>query len=134
MCHADHVVAAGYPDGAKGAQFAASIGFFMLWMGFLCLIYLIAAIRTNVVFVLIFLSLVLAFSFLAGSYWQAAKGNMAMSATLLTGGGSCTFCTCMFGWYIFFVQVLASVDFPINLPVGDLSTVIKGGSERRKTE
>lgn len=42
------------------------------------------------------------------------------------------FVVCMLGWYIFTSQMLLSVDFPFNLPVGDLSTVIKGGSHRSK--
>jgi hypothetical protein len=39
----------------------------------------------------------------------------------------------LLGWYLVLVQLLASVDFPLNLPVGDLSRFIKGASERLKT-
>lgn len=46
-------------------------------------------------------------------------------------GGGCAFVVAMLGWYIFLVQILASVDFPYELPIGDLSTVVKGGTERR---
>jgi uncharacterized protein len=38
----------------------------------------------------------------------------------------------MLGWYIFTVQILAAVDFPISLPIGDLSTVVKGASEKQR--
>jgi len=38
----------------------------------------------------------------------------------------------MAGWYIFFAIMLAVIDFPFGLPVGDLSTVIKGASSRVK--
>ena len=34
------------------------------------------------------------------------------------------------GWWILFALVFASVDFPIQLPVGDLSHIIKGTSEK----
>ncbi len=34
--------------------------------------------------------------------------------------------------WIFLAQMLASVDFPFQLPVGDISHVIKGGSDRVK--
>lgn len=34
------------------------------------------------------------------------------------------------GW-IFFAIILETVDFPISLPVGDLSRFVKGKSERR---
>jgi uncharacterized protein len=33
-------------------------------------------------------------------------------------------------WYLLAIQLLEAVDFPITLPVGDLSKVIKGKSER----
>jgi hypothetical protein len=45
-------------------------------------------------------------------------------------GGAVFFVSCLAGWYLFFVQILASVDFPYTLPVGDLSRRVKGRSER----
>ena len=45
-------------------------------------------------------------------------------------GGAFTFVTSMAGWWIFLAIMLASVDFPIALPVGDLSSVIKGASDK----
>ena len=33
-------------------------------------------------------------------------------------------------WYVLLVQLLDAVDFPITLPVGDLSKIIKGKSEK----
>jgi hypothetical protein len=47
----------------------------MLFMGLLCFVYLICSLRTNVVFVIIFLSLVVAFSLLAATYFLAALGD-----------------------------------------------------------
>lgn len=46
------------------------------------------------------------------------------------GGGASTFVTCMAGWYLLTAILLASVDFPVQLPVGDLSTMIKGHSQK----
>jgi hypothetical protein len=37
----------------------------------------------------------------------------------------------MFGWYLLFAQLLQALDFPFQLPVGDLSTRIKGASDKR---
>jgi hypothetical protein len=34
--------------------------------------------------------------------------------------------------YLFVTQILEAVDFPISLPVGDLSTVILGKSQRAR--
>lgn len=39
---------------------------------------------------------------------------------------------CLIGFYIFIALVLASVDFPIVIPLGDLSTVIKGARDKAK--
>ena len=44
-------------------------------MGLLCLIYLIASLRTNLIFVTIFFTLVIAFSLLAAAYWYTAKAT-----------------------------------------------------------
>jgi len=40
----------------------------------------------------------------------------------------------LIGWYIFAALVLLSVDFPFRLPLGDLSTRIKGHTEKDHTE
>jgi hypothetical protein len=117
-----------------------SPGFFQLWMGFLCLIYMICALRTNMVFVGIFASLVAAFGCLSGAYWHLAQGGVAKAGTLLIAGGACTFVTCMLGWWIFFAILLASLDFPFQLPgkftpsrlISWLSTIVKGASQKKK--
>lgn len=59
-----------------------TIGFFTLFMGLLCLIYLICSLRTNLCFVAIFLGLVLGFFLLTGAVWQLANGNPNLARTL----------------------------------------------------
>ncbi len=51
-------------------------------MGTLCLVYLICALRTNIVFLVIFATLVVAFGLLTGTYWHIALGNSAFAAKL----------------------------------------------------
>lgn len=119
-------------------------------MGILCLVYLICSIRTNLVFFLIFFTLVPAFGLLAGTFLQVAKGNAAVAAKCMEAAGAFTFVTCICGWYIFLAIMLASVDFPFDLPrksflvrwvckafaddgtVFDLSSMVKGASEKKK--
>jgi len=129
--------------GLATVGFTASFGFFLLFMGVLCLIYLICSLRTNVAFVIIFLTLVIAFSLLTAAYWHNALyiGNPklhassgALAGRLQIAAGACTFVTCMSGWWIFFAIMLAALDFPFQIPVGDLSTMIKGASERAKAK
>jgi len=84
---------------------------------------------------------VLAFSLLAGAYWQNANGignadpsALALAGRLQKAAGACVFVTSMAGWWIFFAIMLAALDFPFQIPVGDLSTLIKGASERQKAK
>jgi succinate-acetate transporter protein len=126
-------------EGLSTVGFTASFGFFLVFMGVLCMIYLVCSLRTNVVFVVIFFTLVIAFGLLAGAYWQNANaiGNKDPSAAALAGrlqiaAGAFTFVTSMAGWWIFFAIMLAALDFPFQIPVGDLSTMIKGQSEKVK--
>lgn len=127
--------------GLTTVGFTASFAFFMLFMGVLCFIYLICSLRTNIVFVVIFFTLVLAFGLLAGTYWYNAKAlgstppdqsTLDYAKRLQIAAGACTFVTSMAGWWIFFAIMLAALDFPFQIPVGDLSTMIKGASQRQK--
>lgn len=121
--------------GLETSGFNASFAFFLLFMGLLCFIYLILSLRTNLVFFMIFLTLVPAFCLLAAAFWYQAEdyeGNAAYVKTLILAAGACTFVTDMCGWYIFFAILLASLDFPFQLPVVDLSRFVKGASDLNK--
>ncbi|KAI4595958.1 hypothetical protein KJ359_006250 [Pestalotiopsis sp. 9143b] len=123
--------------GLETTGFNASFGFFTLSLGIVTFIFLLCSVRTNVVFVIIFLSLTMCIGFITGAYWQLAKdyaGNAAFAGKLLVAAGACSFVTTAGGWWLLLVQLLASVDFPFNLPVGDLSTVIKGASDRKRMD
>jgi succinate-acetate transporter protein len=118
--------------GLLDRDFRASFAFFLLFMGVLSLLYLICALRTNITFVAIFFGLFMTFVLLAGSYWQFALGHGGIALKLQIASGAFGFMACIAGWWIFLAQMLASVDFPFQLPVGDISHVIKGGSDRVK--
>ncbi|KAF2433583.1 GPR1/FUN34/YaaH-class plasma membrane protein [Tothia fuscella] len=120
--------------GLTSVGFRASFAFFFVTMGIMCFIYLICSLRTNICFFFIFLTLTCAFSLLGGAYFQLANGNTAMAGKLQVAAGAFTFCTCAFGWWIFFAIMLAALDFPFQLPVGDLSGYVKGYSEKKKLQ
>jgi len=120
--------------GLTSVGFQSSFAFFFLAMGLMCFIYLICSLRTNIAFFLIFLTLTVAFSCLAGSYWQANNGNVKLSGNLQIAAGACTFVTCACGWWIFAAIMLASLDFPLQLPVGDLSRYVKGHSDKKRDD
>lgn len=50
---------------------------------------------------------------------------------MLQAAGAFVFVYCVFGWYLFLTMILMAVDFPLALPIGDLSTRFKGASERK---
>ena len=106
----------------------------MICMGILCLVYLICSMRTNLVFFLIFFTLVPAFGLLAGTFIHTAQGNAAIASKCQEAAGAFAFVTCLLGWYIFLAIMLASVDFPFSLPIVDLSGMIKGASEKQKVD
>ncbi|KAF2035139.1 hypothetical protein EK21DRAFT_96916 [Setomelanomma holmii] len=110
------------------------LAYFMLSMALLCLIYLVCSVRTNLIFFLIFFTLVPAFSLLCGAYLNAAKGNARVAAKCQEAAGAFTFVTCLLGWYILMAIMLASVDFPFDLPLIDLSGMVKGASDKRKID
>ncbi|KAI0125427.1 hypothetical protein BJ170DRAFT_637550 [Xylariales sp. AK1849] len=117
--------------------FNASFGFYTLSMTIVCFVFLICSVRTNIVFVIIFLSLVLCLGLTTGAYWFLAQdyvGNAAYAAKLLVGAGACAFVTTACGWWLLLTMLLVSVDFPLSLPVGDLSTTFRGASERKKSK
>lgn len=111
---------------ASNPTFAHTFAFFQVYMGLLCFVYCIISVRTNIIFFLIFLLLVPAFGCLAAFFF-----TNVVHTNLLVAAGALTFIICLLGWYLFFVQLLAAVDFPLNLPVGDLSRFVKGASERK---
>jgi uncharacterized protein len=120
---------------ASNPVFAATFAYFPLYMALLCFIFLVCSLRTNVVFFGIFLLLVPAFGCLAGTFWKIAEGTPSALSTAVHAqhaAGGLYFAVALLGWYLFLVQLLASVDFPLNLPVGDLSRFIKGASEKAK--
>ncbi|RWA05341.1 hypothetical protein EKO27_g9766 [Xylaria grammica] len=123
--------------GLETQGFNASFGFVTLSMGILCLMYTICSIRTNIAFVIVFLTLLLTFSLITGAYWALAQdytGNGGYAAKLLEGAGAASFVCAAASWWILFSLMFASVDMPFNLPLGDLSTRIPGGSDRKMAQ
>ena len=83
---------------ASNPVFAATFAYFLVYMGVLSFIYMIVALRTNIIFVLIFVSLVAAFSCLSALFFGIAESNP--NITLQHAAGGLTFVTCLLGWYL----------------------------------
>ncbi|KAK6362282.1 hypothetical protein TWF730_005978 [Orbilia blumenaviensis] len=118
-------------EGGATMGFNASFGFYLLAWGFITTIYLICSIRTNVVFLTLFTFLDATFGLLVATYFSVANGKASLAGNLQIAAGACALLTCVPGWYILLAQMLEAIDFPIQLPVGDLSQFIVSGSARR---
>ncbi|KAK5241519.1 hypothetical protein LTS06_012052, partial [Exophiala xenobiotica] len=61
------------------SQFYASFSFFWMVMALVTFFFLVASLRTNITFVLVFLFIDLAFIMLMATYWTLAEGKMAVA-------------------------------------------------------
>ncbi|KUL87763.1 hypothetical protein ZTR_03161 [Talaromyces verruculosus] len=110
-------------SGLSNPEFMNTFAFLFLTMAILMLIFMICATRTNIVYTLIFLSLIVVFLLLTAGYWQSAEGNTATGGRCIVGAGASLFVASLFGFYLLIVQLFEALDFPFRLPVGDLGAV-----------
>ncbi|OQV10531.1 hypothetical protein CLAIMM_14516 [Cladophialophora immunda] len=127
------------PQADDPADFYASYAYVLAFFGVIILIFLVCSLRTNVVFVTLFLLIIIVTELLAAAYWSLADGAVPRGENLLKGAGVVTFIISMLAFYLLFTILLEAVDFPLTLPVGDLSIRFKGkrarklAQERRET-
>ncbi|XMA16881.1 hypothetical protein WAI453_009672 [Rhynchosporium graminicola] len=91
-----NTIAAFSTEGTPPPKFAASFAFYALFMGLLSVIFLIFSLRTNVIFVIVFIGASLGFLLAAASFWTTALG-MTIGATLLKATGGAFFVAAMMG-------------------------------------
>jgi len=107
--------------GATTSDYNNGLAIYLLWWAILTLLYLIASLRTNVVFVLLFIFLEVTFDVLIATYFRLANGNVANLSSYLKAAGAFGFLTCAMGWYLLLVLIMGSTGIPFSLPIGDLS-------------
>lgn len=96
--------------------------------------FLLGSLRTNLVFVLIFVCATCGFGMAAGAFWAIAQNDMANGQTLLQWTGGVFFAASLLGWYLFFGSIIATMELPIpDLPVFDMSTIVKARKRSRGT-
>ncbi|KAJ5378364.1 GPR1/FUN34/yaaH family-domain-containing protein [Penicillium cosmopolitanum] len=119
---------------AKGmnAEFFATFAFFMVAILIVLTVLGIASIRTNVSLFSLFVVFIPAVGCLTASFFAIARGDAVYATKLQHVGAGLLLAASLIGFYIFIALVLASVDFPIAIPLGDLSTVIKGANEKSR--
>ncbi|KAJ6072660.1 hypothetical protein N7467_010745 [Penicillium canescens] len=121
-------------EGLVEPAFFATFGFFLVTLAIVVAFFTIASIRTNLVFFMVFLTLTPSVCCLAAAFFALASGRAAAAATYQHVGAGLLLAVSLMGWYIFLSLILLAVDFPFRLPVGDLSTIIKGFSDKKTSE
>lgn len=99
-------------------------------MSVLSFIYLVCSLRTNLIFVGIFAAATTGFALAAAGFWTTAAGMAGAAGKCLVGAGASFFTAVVLGWYLLAVIMFAEVGYAFSLPVVDLSTRFRGGSER----
>ncbi|KAJ5145469.1 uncharacterized protein N7515_000033 [Penicillium bovifimosum] len=117
-------------EGIKTAEYNSTLAFYYVTLSLLTFVYMICSLRTNICLFSALLLLTITFALFAGTFFQTALGNLALAARLQKAAGAFNLALCFPIWHIFIAQVLDAVDFPISLPVGNLSTVILGKRQK----
>ncbi|EMD63069.1 hypothetical protein COCSADRAFT_93275, partial [Bipolaris sorokiniana ND90Pr] len=120
-------IVAAYGDNVK--ELNNALGFFMISQTVFALVFLVASLPTNLVYIIIFFTVELGFLLIAASYFAVADGHAGASIALKKGGGAFCFLSGLAGWYLEFALLLK--DSIIELPLGDTSRFF---AKSRKTE
>ncbi|USP77000.1 hypothetical protein yc1106_04274 [Curvularia clavata] len=110
-------VVAAYGDNVT--ELNNALGFFMIMWTVFNLVFLVASLPTNLVYILIFFFVELGFLFVAASYFAVADGHPAASTALKKAGGVFCFLSGLTGWYLEFALLLN--DSIVELPLCDTS-------------
>ncbi|EAW11025.1 transcriptional activator of ethanol catabolism AlcS [Aspergillus clavatus NRRL 1] len=97
--------------------------FLFISMAVLMVIFMICATRTNVVYVVIFATLIIVFVLLSGAYWRLGVADATAGNRMVVGAGAALFLASLLGFYLLIAQLFDSVGFPVRLPVGDLTSL-----------
>jgi len=120
--------------GESTRAFNSGLGLYFVVWAIIAFLFMIPALRTNVPFFLTFLSLVFTFSLFAAGYFQQGMGNLARASHLFKVAGGFNLIVSISGFWTLAHLLLASVDFPFNVPVFDLSHIVPGRTPRLRTD
>ncbi|KIY48605.1 transcriptional activator of ethanol catabolism AlcS [Fistulina hepatica ATCC 64428] len=120
-----HGIAAAFTGSSGTAEYDNGLMLYFSFWAVACLVYFLCALRTNVVFVVIFFTLTGVFVFLAAAYGKMAVSDTDTATKLLKVSGAFGWVCICFAWYLEAALMFPSVDMPFTLPVGDLTRVWK---------
>jgi len=120
--------------GAATRSYNSGVALYFVTWTVLCFIYTIAAMRTNVPFFIVFFSLTFAFALIAAAHFHTGIGEVTKAAKEFQVAGGFAFITGLAGFWIDFSLILKAVDFPIEIPIFDLSGISFMQPRRRMQE
>jgi len=108
--------------GASTPAYNTGLAFYFVIWGVLTFSFFLASLRTNAVFVLLFIAITMVFELIAAGYFHASAGNLAAAAMDFKVAGGFALVSGLAGFYVNFSLLFASVGYPFVLPLYDLST------------
>ena len=111
--------------GMTGPAFNSAFGLYLIFWALYVYFLSIAALKTNVTLFIIVFFVAMTFNLLGVTYFKLASGDLALASTLATATGAVGFVSSVAGYWILLHLILASVEFPVNVPLGDLSRFYK---------
>ncbi|KAF7882044.1 uncharacterized protein EAF01_011824 [Botrytis porri] len=112
------VITAAYGDDT--VQYNDALGFLVLLWSIFNLLFLIGSLPINLVYIVIFFFVQLAFTLVSASYFCAADGNIATADVLKKTAGAFAFIAGMFGNYTV-EHLMCQEALFFNFPMGDSS-------------
>ncbi|KAJ5102997.1 GPR1/FUN34/yaaH [Penicillium argentinense] len=113
--------------GGYTPEYYNALGFFVLLWGVFNLFFLIASVRLNAVYIMIFVSLELCLIFDAASQFTRADGKLSLSGSFSTVGGAFAFIASILGYYTV-LHYLCQDSLPFTVHMGDTSRYFGKGS------
>lgn len=107
--------------GTNGPLLNSTLGFYLIVWAVFVYFLSIGALVTNFVNLVVVFFVGLCFNVLGCSYLALADGRAASAARLQVASGALGFVASIAGLYSLLHLILAAVDFPFNVPLGDLS-------------
>lgn len=107
-------------------------------MALVSFVFSVGSLRTNVPFVIIFVSLIILFGlFAAGQFhvgYDPTPEGLAHAAYLFKVAGGFGIVILLMGWYLAIITACAATGVPCPLPVFDLSSKVFAGAEKAKLQ
>lgn len=100
-------------------------------LAILSFIFLLGSLRTNLIFVLIFISAMCGFCFASAGLYYNSVGETGKGTKYIVATGAGFFAADMLGFYLFLGMMFEIMELPFPTPpVWDLSTVVKPKSRK----